>query len=350
MPSYKDEKTGTYYVKFYYTDWTGQKRQKLKRGFKLQRDARNWEHDFLEKQAGSPNMTFEALYAVYLEDINTRLKESTVSVKKRCIEHNVVPYFKDKPINEIMPGDVRKWQNMLIERGLKPTTLRTINNQLNAILNFAVKYYGLAKNPCSVTGLIGKSHADKMDFWTHEEFKTFIACADNIRHRVFFNVLYYTGLRCGEALALTPADIDLEKHLISVTKTYHRMKGKDLITPPKTPNSVRSVPIPAFLCDMLQDYINRIYGIKNSDRLFPLNNKALDQPLRRICDRSGVKRIRVHDIRHSHVSLLIDLGFPAMLIAERIGDTVDLVNTTYGHLYPNRHEEVADRLDQLVSC
>jgi len=348
MPVYKDKGRNTYYVKMYYTDWTGERKQKLKRGFKLQREAKEWERAFLERQAGSPDMSFYALYELYLEDIRARLKESSVNTKKLCIEYRVLPYFKDKPINQITPSDVRNWQNTLIKDGLKQTTLRNINNQLNAMLNFAVKYYGLSQNPCKVTGLIGKSRADRMEFWTHEEFRTFIAHTNNPMYTALFSVLYYTGLRCGEALALSPTDVDFDNHLLHVTKTYLRLRGEDLITPPKTPKSVRDVPIPDFLCDMLRDYIEQ-HNFKNNDRIFPFVNCVLDKPIRRICKRSGVKLIRIHDIRHSHVSLLIDLGFPPMLIAERIGDTVGMVNNIYGHLYPNRHKEVADKLNQLVS-
>ncbi len=95
--------------------------------------------------------------------------------------------------------------------------------------------------------------------------------------------------------------------------------------------------------------MKRLYGLKPSDRIIPLIDCSVRAALKRECLKLGVKQIRVHDLRHSHVSLLIDMGFPAMLIAERIGDTVEMVNNIYGHLYPNRHEEVADRLEQLVS-
>lgn len=347
--TYKDEKRGTWYCKFYYIDWTGVRRQKMKRGFKLQRDAKEWERIFLEKQSGSPNMTFQALYQLYLEDIQSRLKRSSVNSKNQCVESRVLPFFKDKPINQITAADVRKWQNHLIEDGLKPTTQRNVNGQLNAILNFAVKYYGLPQNPCKVAGLIGSSKPKRMQFWTHEEFKTLIACVKNPTHHVLYSILYYAGLRCGEALALTPADIDLEKKVIHVTKTFHRIHGEDVITSPKTSNSIRTVPIPDFLCDQIRAYIQGTYGVKKSDRLIPLVNTSIRIPLNNVCERAGVKQIRVHDIRHSHVSLLIEMGFPAILIAERIGDTVDMVNNIYGHLYPNRHEEVADMLQALVS-
>lgn len=301
MPVYKDSERNTYYVKTYYTDWTGTRRQKMKRGFKLQREAKDWERSFLEKQSGSPDITFQALYDLYLEDICSRLKESTVIVKRRYTEYRLLPYFKDKPINEISPTDIRKWQNMLIQDGLKPTTQSNVNSQLNAILNFAVKYYGLQRNPCSVAGSIGSNKADRIDFWTLEEFKSFIACIDNPMYNVLYNILYYSGLRCGEVLALTPADIDLDKKVIHVTKTFHRLHNEDVITAPKTKNSVRSVPIPGFLRGQIGDYMKRIYGLKATDRIIPLTDRSLRAALKRECARSGVKRIRVHDLRHPYV-------------------------------------------------
>lgn len=349
MPVYKDNERNTYYVKTYYTDWTGTRRQKMKRGFKLQREAKEWERNFLEKQSGSPDMTFQALYDRYLEDIRSRLKESTIYSITHYMENRVLPYFKDKPINEISPADIRQWQNGLINDGLKPTTQHTINAKLNTVLNYAVNYCGLQRNPCSVTGSIGEQNAGEMDFWTLEEFQTFIHGIENPMYHVLFSILYYAGLRCGEVLALTPADIDFEKKTIRVAKTYHRFHRKDVITTPKTKNSIRTVPIPNFLCDQIRDYMKRIYGLRESDRLLPVVDGAVRKAFKRWCIKSGVKQIRVHDLRHSHVSLLIDMGFPAILIAKRIGDTVEMINSTYGHLYPNRHEEVADRLDQLVS-
>ena len=111
MPIYKDEKTGTWYCKFYYQDYTGAKKQKLKRGFKLQRDAKEWERTFLEKMQGTPDMTFQALYDLYIEDMSHRLRENSVAGKKNVFKNRILPYFKDKPVNAITPADVRAWQN-----------------------------------------------------------------------------------------------------------------------------------------------------------------------------------------------------------------------------------------------
>lgn len=349
MPQYKDEERGSWYCKFSYQDWTGQRRQKLKRGFLTKREAAAWERSFLEKQQGTPDMTFQALYDLYMEDIGHRLKASTIRTKKYTCDRYIVPHFKDKPINQITPADIRKWQNGILEAVAKETYQRQINNQLNAILNFAFKYYGLLRNPCKTAGPMGRIKADRMDFWTNEEFAAFIDHIQDATLHAAFVTLYYTGLRCGELLALNLEDVDLEKGVISVTKTYHRVKAQDVITTPKTAGSVRIVTIPPFLVDTLRDYTRRLYGAGPKDRLFLITRSKLVTAMNNTCKASGVKRIRTHDIRHSHVSLLIELGFSPLLIAERIGDSVDMVNNIYGHLYPNKHNEVAAKLQQFVS-
>ena len=188
-----------------------------------------------------------------------------------------------------------------------------------------------------------------MDFWTLNEFNTFIDSIRNPHLYAAFMTLYYTGIRCGELLALNLEDVNLDTGTIRISKTYHRINRQDVITSPKTGNSVRDITIPPFLVTCLSDYAERIYGIEPKDRLFQTTQSKLITAMNKYSTISGVKRIRIHDIRHSHVSLLIDMGFTPLLIAERIGDTVDMVNNIYGHLYPNRHSEVADKLQQLVS-
>lgn len=349
MPSYKDEERSSWYCKFYYTDWTGARKSKMKRGFKTKKEAAAWEREFLEKQQGTPDMTFKALYDLYIEDMSHRLKDSTMTGRKYRCERHIVPFFKDKPINQITPSDIRKWQNHITTSGFKETYLRSLHEQLSIILNYAVKYYSLPQNPCKIAGSIGIKKANRMDFWTREDFDTFIKHVKKVQCKVAFTVLYYTGIRCGELLALNRNDIDLEAATLSITKTYNRTGRRDVITSPKTANSVRTVTLPPFLVDCFTDYINRIYGVESADRLFPFTRRTLESSMRNACVASGIKRIRIHDIRHSHVSLLIEMGFPPLLIAERIGDSVDMVNNIYGHLYPNRHKEVAEKLQNIVS-
>lgn len=352
MPSYYDEKQKTWYCKFYYTDWTGQRHQKLKRGFKRQRDAKDWERSFLEKLALAPTMTFKSLVEVYLDDAALRLRPSTLYTKELIYRKWILPYFENLPINEIGPAHIRKWQHTLMEsenakgQPLTQTYLRSLNKELNVVLNYAVRYYNLPSNPVQKAGLMGKTKGAPMRFWTLEQYKLFADAIKEYYSSLAFETLFYTGLRCGELLALTLSDIDLKAKTISVTKTYHY---KDIITPPKTENSNRVVTVPQFLCDEIQEHIHRLYHPEPDDRIFGYTNQVLYHAMKKGSEAAGVPRIRIHDIRHSHVSMLIDLGFTPQLVAERIGDTVEMVYSTYGHLYPNRHIEVADKLQEIVS-
>ena len=149
----------------------------------------------------------------------------------------------------------------------------------------------------------------------------------------------------GELLALTPQDIDLDNKVIRITKSYQRLEGKDVITDPKTPKSKRNVSMPDFLCEELKDYIGRLYGLLPTDRIFHLTKSFLHHEMTRGAEKSGVKRIRIHDLRHSHVSLLIDMGFTALAIGDRVGHESEKITYRYAHLFPSKQTEMADRLN-----
>lgn len=156
---------------------------------------------------------------------------------------------------------------------------------------------------------MGKSDADKLDFWTKEEYDRFIAgIEEGSRYYVIFEILFWTGCREGELLALTKSDIDFENNQISISKTYYRTGKKDIITTPKTEQSVRVIDVPEFLKQEIKDYVDKLYEIPADERLFPIVAEAVQHKLKREAERTGVKRIRVHDIRHSHVAYLINQG------------------------------------------
>lgn len=161
-----------------------------------------------------------------------------------------------------------------------------------------------------------------------------------------FEVLYWTGLRVGELLALTPEDIDLEKHTISINKSYQRLQGEDYITDPKTEKSNRTVSIPDFLCEELEEYMAMLYGFKKNDRLFQITKSYLHHEMIRGAKISGVKRIRIHDIRHSHVSLLIGMGFSAVDIAGRMGHESIDITLHYAHMFPSAQKDMANKLNE----
>ena len=154
-------------------------------------------------------------------------------------------------------------------------------------------------------------------------------------------------MRMGELLALVVSDVDFQKRTISITKSYQRMGGRDVITEPKTPKSKRVITIPQFLAIDLQDYLNSMYGVQDEDRLFPITKYYLEHEMERGIKGSGVKRIRIHDLRHSHASMLVEMGFSPLEIAERLGhEKIETTLNTYSHLYPNKQEQLADKLDK----
>ena len=347
MKAEKDKKTGKWLIQYRYTDWQGKRRKSTKRGFATKREAEEWLRNFLITQKADFDMKFEDFWKMYYADIETRLREHTMRTKKYIVELKILPYFGDKRVNDITAADIRQWQNELIKMGYSPTYLKTINNQLSAIFNYAVRYYDLKSNPCVKAGSMGKSKAEEMDFWTGEEFRKFIDSVMNKRlSYMAFMTLYWTGMRMGELLALNPKDIDLEKRTISITKSYQRLGKKDVITPPKTPKSKRVITIPEFLAADIKDYMDSLYDLQENDRLFPITKYYLEHEMQRGIKESGVKRIRVHDLRHSHASMLIELGFSPLEIANRLGhEKVETTLNTYAHLYPNKQTKLAERLD-----
>ena len=351
MTAYKDEKTGKWFAKFYYTNWQGIKKQKWKRGFATKKEALGFERDFLEKQSANPDMTFQNLYEIYMEDTAARLKQSTLLTKKAVLQTHILPFFGSKPINEIKASDVRRWQAKLMSspNNYSQTYLKKINTELNSIINYAKRFYDLNTNPCGKAGTIGKAKAEEMDYWTYDEY---IAFREGVKDKslsyICFEVLYWTGMREGELLALSPADIDLDNKTISINRTYQRIEGKDVFTSPKTRKSKRKIPIPDFLCQELSDYIQSRYMPDADERLFPVTKSYLSHEMIRGCKNTDVKKIRIHDIRHSHASLLINQGCDALMLADRLGhEKVSTTLNTYSHLFPHKQQELVHSLESL---
>ena len=318
MPATRDGKT--WRSQFYYEDWQGIRHKKNKRGFKTKAEAEEWERNFRQQQRKDLDINFENFVEIYFADMENRLRESTIKNKRYVFDLKVTPYFKKKKMCEIKTADIRAWQNELIKQGYAPTYLKSINNQLAALFNYAVRYYDLKDNPCRKAGSIGKSKADDMEFWTKQEFKQFLSSMDKKPEaRMAFMLLYWTEMRIGELLALTYEDIDLEKRIISISKSYQRLDGKDVITPPKTPKSNRKITIPPFLAEELKEYCSRLYGIMPNERMFRFTKSYMEHEIVRGIKETVVKKIRIHDLRHSHASLLVELGFQPLAIAERLG-------------------------------
>ena len=350
MAAYRDS-NGKWYVSVYYDTWEGKRSRKVKRGFTIKRAAMEWEREFLGKEKGDMDMTFASFLEIYKRDLKERLKLSTWVMKTSVIDQKILPYFKDRKMCEIKASDIIAWQNVMMSwrdengKAYSPTYLKTIHNQCSAIFNHAVRFYDLKSNPAQKAGNMGKEKTREMLFWTKEEYRKFSnAMMDRPISFYAFEVLYWCGLRMGEMLALTREDFDFEKKTVRIIKSYQRIDGKDVVTDPKTPKSNRIVQMPDFLADEIRDYIKSLYGIADDERIFPITKTYLHHEMDRGCKATGVKRIRIHDLRHSHVSLLIELGFSAVAIADRVGHESIAITYRYAHLFPTTQKEIAHKL------
>ena len=195
---------------FRYTDWTGKRKQKKASGFSTKREALAFERDFMEQEAGSPSMTFANLWAIYKKDLRHRVKESSMHSVVPNVERRVLPYFQDMPINQITPTIVRRWETELHESTeLADSFIRYLHGQLSSILSFACKYYSLPNNPAKIAGSTIKAAPTQqaLHFWTVEQFKAFDNAAQGDEpYRTLFLLLFWSGLRVGEAFALTIQD------------------------------------------------------------------------------------------------------------------------------------------------
>ncbi len=351
MPVYYDENRKSWYASFYYQDWQGNRKRKKKEGFARKKDAQEYELTFKLQQSGSCDMLFSQMTELYLADCKIRQKPTSYHVKENSVKKHITPFFGSMPINTITVAHVRQWQNQLLEGDkYSHNYLHTVNGYLSAIFNHAVKFYGLPKNPSKECGKIQEKRPE-LQFWTLEQFNQFIKTVEGIypAHTMLM-LLFWTGMRSGELLALTLKDFDFEKHTVRINKTYHRLYKEDLTLEPKTERSNRIITLPTFIEEEVKDYVSKLYDYKPSERLFNVTRHNIGYRLETGAQRLGLPKIRLHDLRHSHASLLIHLGFSPLLIQERLGhENIETTLNTYSHLYPTQQGELAAKLQDVFT-
>ena len=355
MGAYKDEaKNGTWFCKFPYTNWKGEKLTKKKRGFAIKKDALNWEREFLIAHSDSVEMTFREFFELYRRDKKPRIRENTWRTKEAIVESKIMPYLGDLLLSEISKVSIIQWQNELMKmkddkgQSYSPTYLRAIHAQLSSILNHTCKFYNLKNNVARDVGTMGEKEENEMLFWTREEYEAFVeAIKDKPQSFYAFGILYWCGLRVGELLALTKEKFDFKNNIIKIDQSLQRIDGRNVITPPKTKKSVRKISMPDFLAEEIKDYLDGFYKLRSQDLIFTFTKNYLHHEMNRGSSKANVKRIRVHDLRHSHVSLLIELGFSAMAIADRVGHESIDITFRYAHLFPSKQKGMADSLAQM---
>lgn len=343
MPAYKDEKRGTWYAKFSYTDWTGKVRWTTKRGFRTKREAVSYEHDFKSQSSVDTSITLRALVALYIENEEHDVKPSTLKVIKSRLNTHILPLLGDMKVSELTPARLLKWKNHLLnatyyERQISSNTVADAVALLNSVFRYAIRYHGFTTNPLENIRVPKKN--TEMLFWEEDEFTRFLSCVEDTGLRCAFLILFYGGLRVGELKGLEVTDFDFTANKINIDKSYSPHTKTALST--KTTSSRRTVAMPPEIMTLVHDYLHSFYESPSP----AFANVGIPKMRYAIKTRSavaGVKPIRIHDLRHSHASYLINKGVSITAISKRLGHTSPKMTLdTYSHLYKNEDEGIAN--------
>lgn len=167
----------------------------------------------------TPDITFQEFYDIYFQDVRVRLKPATIASKQRIFRQKILPFFGELPMNAITPQHIRKWQSVILKQNYRASYQELIDLQLSAMMRYAEHYYDFS-NPCTKAGHIGNSRAKSFGIWTLDDYELFISqFSSDPEAFTAFELLYWTGMRQGELLALTPRDIDISHHRIHISKT-----------------------------------------------------------------------------------------------------------------------------------
>lgn len=363
MPVYKyqtKQKGSMWYVKTNYIDPdTGTSKQACKRGFKTKKEALEYERTLLQNASKTPveastrasELTFEDVYTQYKEAVNNRkLKADTMITKESIMRLHILEYFKTYPIKSVSTDVIKQWQNSFVEKNFTPTYLRTIQAQLNAVLNYAVKKHYIEYSPMVDIASMGTTHAPEKQIWSIEEYKTFSEAIKKLNTNAYLlcELCYWLGLRRGEALAITPDDIvyNAKQSYLVVSKSCN---AKGIVSSTKTPSSNRTIAIPKQIEDEIKDEIKKHYDIQPTDRIITISMTELHRVITNACKISGVKQIRIHDMRHSYASILINCGqYSTTDIARSMGhSSAKTTLRTYAHMLEDTKNDIADTIEKL---
>jgi len=364
MPVYYNADKKTWYAMFYAKDYKGVNKKYKKTGFKKKKEAQEYEYEFKKKISKSVNMSFNSLYELYFEDYKKRHKPTAINTVETFFRLHILPFFDNIEISKINSYMIREWQNEMLEKKNENGKLFSENSKANiyaalkSMFNWAAKYQGLNENPCKNLGAFGsKKNRSEMKIWSVDNFNKFINLLE-IKNKekdgkytdsiIIFKILFWTGLRIGEVLALTFYDIDLKEKFIDVNKTISHINKKDYITTPKTLGSVRKVILPENLILDLKLYFSKFekQKISKSERIFNLKKSQLRYILEKCSIQAEVEKIRLHDFRHSHASYLLFIQADITAISKRLGhDNLQTTINTYSHLYKDANKQLMKKLN-----
>lgn len=332
------------------------------------------EAKFILKNDNPINKRFDLVADDYFDYMYKVKKESTVYCYENVYNLHIYPYFKSSYINHIKVSDIRNWAEKIDKKGLSVRYMNNIYNILKLIFDFGMKNYNLGSNPVQIFGRFQKNEdevikdEEKIRYITLDQFNQFISAIDDIMWKTFFVTLFYTGTRKSEIQALTWNDIDFNNNEIIIDKIIStKTSEKYKITNTKN-NLNRKIKMSRTLRDTLFNYKNEIMKFTDySDNWYVFGNTrflpetTIARNKHKYFELSGVKEITIHEFRHSHVSLLIneyiktskeknmkvDTAKFFLMLSNRMGHTIEVMQRTYMHLFPTIQDEIVDLLDNL---
>lgn len=378
MAIYKDNnktKDGrSWYFKVYKEDFSGNLKAYKSKRYLTKKEAQEEEALYILKRDNPSNKQFGLVASDYFQNLEKIRKESTVYSYKKDYNGHIKPFFEKMNICTITVKNIREWAEILENKSISVSYKNKIHNILNKIFDYAIKNYDLSSNPSRIFGTFQEKNdkiikdEDKLRYITLDEFNKFISVIDDLLWKTFFMFAYYTGCRRGEIIALTWEDIDLEKNEISINKTlYEEIKGKISITSTKNSRN-RKIKLSKKLKEQLVSYKNKVQQYTDfSEKWYVFGNTrflpktTIDRYKHNYFKQSGVREITMHEFRHSHVSLLIneyvktskekdmkvDTAKFFLMMANRMGHTIQVMQETYMHLFPTIQDEIVDILDNL---
>lgn len=349
----KDARNGKWMVTVFYTDFSGARRRRRKTGFLTKRDAKEYEETFNRTHTQYDEMTVEEVWQQYKRLIFPELKENTVRSKLAIYKTVIEPYFKNRLLKEIEVREIKEWQQLLRER-YTASTQKTFYVTFSALFNFACKYYRFKENPIRLCGSPKRKKSVKEKpavFWTLDDYNQAMKCENRLlRPRdkakiLIIKLLFWSGLRIGELLALTLNDVLIDQQAIQVNKTL--LRSNEFGTP-KTDASNRIVSLPDCAWQPLMEYITKyLFKPRKTDRLFMVSYLEITRFLKELCKAMNVPKIHLHSLRHSHASLLVRNGISPVAIKDRLGHaSVDMTLNVYSHMYDTDRDDIAKKLNE----
>lgn len=361
----KDANGNSWYFRCYFTDRYGNRKQTKSRLYSTKGIASNEEHEFLRNIKTTDsidlNIYFKQVCDEWLNFKKSKIKISTYYGVEKTTKKYIYKYFYNFKLHDIKIRNLQEWKNNLIKNNLSISRTNLIISYLKEILTYSNVYYDFDSK---ITNYLVKIRDDspiktdtlKDNYWTYDEYNQFITNVEDSYYSLIFKFLYYTGVRLGELRALNWNDIDFTKKTLSITKSMSKdsFQVGSIIVSPKTKNSIRTLDLSDNLISELLEYKKeqqKIYGFNNNWYVFGgfqyLGITTLRNKLNKYIKIANVKKITIHGFRHSHVSLLIDIGCDFKDVAERIGDTIKMVQETYYHMFPERKKIIIERLNNL---